>query len=132
MSSGLTEQQVGALRRDLKARIAALREEIREGLERSDHERYADLVEQVHTASDEAVADLLSDVALAVIDLHVDRMRRLERALQRLDRGHCGLCEDCGGEIGYPRLEAVPWAERCTRCQEAYERTHAGQQPSTL
>ena len=35
-----------------------------------------------------------------------------------------GRCADCGGEIGAERLEALPGAVRCIRCQGAWEQAN--------
>ena len=43
-------------------------------------------------------------------------------AQHRLAKGDYGLCEDCGKEIGFARLEAQPAASRCVRCQETSEK----------
>ena len=43
-------------------------------------------------------------------------------AQRRLAKGDYGLCEDCGKEIGFARLEAQPAASRCVRCQETTEK----------
>jgi RNA polymerase-binding transcription factor DksA len=43
-------------------------------------------------------------------------------AQRRLAKGDYGLCEDCGKEIGFARLEAQPAASRCVRCQETSEK----------
>ncbi len=43
-------------------------------------------------------------------------LRRIERALQRLDAGEYGFCGDCGEPIGGKRLEIDPLAELCIGC----------------
>jgi DnaK suppressor protein len=49
------------------------------------------------------------------------RLRRIEAALARVDDGSFGTCVTCGGEINARRLEALPWASNCIRCQEELE-----------
>ncbi len=44
---------------------------------------------------------------------------RVGRALEKLDEGTYGVCDVCGGPIGEGRLEAMPEATRCLRCQAA-------------
>ncbi len=41
----------------------------------------------------------------------------LDEALQRIEAGTFGICRVCGGEIGLPRLEAVPTATQCIACK---------------
>jgi DnaK suppressor protein len=48
-------------------------------------------------------------------------LRRVEAALQRIADGRWGECAECGRPIEPKRLEALPWAIRCTTCAEARE-----------
>lgn len=43
----------------------------------------------------------------------------IDRALEKLDDGSYGLCDNCGGPIGPERLEALPWAMLCVACKSA-------------
>jgi len=45
----------------------------------------------------------------------------IRRALALIDDGGFGLCQSCGAPIGDDRLQAVPWALLCMRCQSAGE-----------
>ncbi len=45
----------------------------------------------------------------------------VDDALERLERGEFGTCQDCGGEIGRARLLANPVASRCLDCQARHE-----------
>jgi RNA polymerase-binding transcription factor DksA len=47
----------------------------------------------------------------------------LKQALERLRQGTFGECAECGGEIEPKRLEAIPWARYCVKCQEAREQS---------
>ena len=47
----------------------------------------------------------------------------IRAAIMRLGRGTYGLCTGCGDEIASARLEAVPWAAMCVRCQQEWEQT---------
>jgi len=46
------------------------------------------------------------------------RLRSIEEAMEALDRGQYGECIRCDDDINEKRLEAVPWATMCVRCQE--------------
>lgn len=48
----------------------------------------------------------------------------VENALQRLGDGTYGLCLQCGEAIALRRLEALPWAERCVRCEARLEQVY--------
>jgi DnaK suppressor protein len=45
------------------------------------------------------------------------RLRFIEEAMKGLDRGEYGECVRCGDNINEKRLEVVPWATMCLRCQ---------------
>ncbi len=49
-------------------------------------------------------------------------LKRIEKALQRIENGTYGTCLHCGGAIQVGRLNAVPWARYCIDCQELLDR----------
>jgi DnaK suppressor protein len=56
-------------------------------------------------------------------------MAEIDRALEKLDEGTYGTCDDCGRQIPVARLRAVPWATRCVSCQT--EREQERREPET-
>jgi len=48
-------------------------------------------------------------------------LQDIEAALSRIDGQTYGVCANCDGEINPRRLEAVPWAALCVKCQELHE-----------
>ena len=48
-------------------------------------------------------------------------LRNIKQALERLQQGSFGECAACGGDIELKRLETIPWASYCVKCQEASE-----------
>ena len=48
-------------------------------------------------------------------------LKTLTQALERIQHGNFGECAECGGDIEPKRLEAIPWARYCVKCQEARE-----------
>jgi DnaK suppressor protein len=51
----------------------------------------------------------------------------IDGALARIDDGEYGKCINCGQPIQEKRLEAVPWARHCIRCQDLIERGELAQ-----
>ncbi|MER7682102.1 TraR/DksA family transcriptional regulator [Streptomyces sp. NPDC096934] len=47
-----------------------------------------------------------------------------ERALEKLDAGTYGLCENCGEPIGKARMQAFPRATLCVECKQKQERRY--------
>jgi DnaK suppressor protein len=54
-----------------------------------------------------------------------NQLQLVEEALARIPDGSFGTCRECGEPIEPKRLAAVPWAERCLKCQEQAERGFA-------
>lgn len=44
-------------------------------------------------------------------------LKKIEQALDKIDKGEYGFCDDCGAEIGIRRLEARPTAVKCIDCK---------------
>ena len=57
------------------------------------------------------------------------RLKSIQEALKRMDRGEYGECVRCGEDINEKRLMAVPWATLCIQCQEEAEREGTSQRP---
>ena len=122
----LTTKQVQAFKRTLDKRYFELREEIRQELLASDDQRFIDLAGEVHDLEEASVADLLADLDLAILDLHIAEIRDIDSALMRIAAGGYGICMDCGDEVAVERLRVNPTAKRCQPCQSRYESSHAG------
>jgi DnaK suppressor protein len=56
---------------------------------------------------------------IALDEAHL--IQKIDLALQRLEEGTYGLCEDCGVPIPLERLLAKPSVSRCRSCQQAKE-----------
>lgn len=64
----------------------------------------------------------LADNALVLLD-------RIDAALEKLEQGSYGLCEDCGKPISTARLMAVPYAAFCLACQQRVEQDDTTPRP---
>ncbi len=51
-----------------------------------------------------------------------ERLKSIERAIQLARSGTYGLCQNCGERIDPARLEILPDAIYCLRCQREFER----------
>lgn len=127
--SHLSDEQLSELRQKVEAERVRLRQDIRDELTKSDNEQYASLAGQVHDAGEESVADLLRDINAAVISHSIKELREIEAAQERLREGTYGVCEECGEDIPFARLQAYPGARLCIADQERYEKAHPESHP---
>ena len=84
--------------------------------------RDASYVGEVHDRGEESAADSEAEIKSAISVSHSEELTRVREALQRIDDGIYGICEDCGDVISEARLDANPCARRCIECQSDYER----------
>lgn len=57
-------------------------------------------------------------VSLSLNRMEYQKLRQLQEALDRLDHGEYGVCQNCEDPIPPRRLQAVPWAKYCVSCQD--------------
>ena len=70
-----------------------------------------DFAEQaIERQNDEVLDEIAHETTLSI--------QQLERALQRIEDGSYGICEQCGDQISDARLAAIPEANLCINCQE--------------
>ncbi len=77
-----------------------------------------DLADEVDLASSETD----QAINLKLKDRERILLRKIDKALRKIEEGEYGICESCGEEIGLKRLEARPVTDLCIRCKEEQER----------
>jgi len=122
-SIGLRPEEIRSLRRLLLARKAELMDS------------YLNLEDEARAKGKEAgelsavpfhPADLGTDsfeqtLSLALLENESMALREIDLALERMDEGTYGACEDCGNPIGKARLRALPQATLCRACKSLEE-----------
>ncbi len=72
--------------------------------------------------SDRASEGFEDELAVGLMAIEAAQLEDVEGAIQRIDRGKYGLCEDCEKPIPRSRLEVLPFARRCLVCEGTSER----------
>jgi RNA polymerase-binding transcription factor DksA len=84
-------------------------------------------ISELRTDGDEGdIAQVVIDgeIAQRVADLRASLQEQLARAIDRLELGGYGYCEDCGGTIPAERMEFAPETTTCVTCQGRRDRRH--------
>lgn len=117
--AALDQGQLAQLRATLEARLAGLN-----GVATVQAGDSRDLpVPEIETSpADKATVRLLNDLALEAAGHNAAQIQVLRHALAKFEDGSYGLCEECGSEIGYSRLQARPEARLCIGCQTRAEK----------
>jgi DnaK suppressor protein len=71
---------------------------------------------------DYAVNSYAREFLLSLTEMDRKHLLFVEEALNRIDRGEYGYCQQCGEDINLKRLEVQPWARHCLHCQELEEK----------
>jgi RNA polymerase-binding protein DksA len=128
----LTKKKIETLRKQLLERQRVLVSEVNEQRSRTAEDGNEDVLGGVGDAGDESVQRMVTDLHLQEAGRDLEELRDIDAALQRMDAGEYGVCEQCGNDIDYARLEVQPTATRCIDCQAQYEKTYAQKGKPTL
>ncbi|MFD7560409.1 TraR/DksA family transcriptional regulator [Streptomyces sp. NPDC059835] len=119
-----TPQEVAEARSELMAEVLRLRAELDasevaiSGLMRDSGDGAGD------DQADTGTKNITRESELALAANATSMLEQTERALERMDAGTYGLCENCGKPIGKARMQAFPRATLCVDCKQKQERRH--------
>jgi DnaK suppressor protein len=74
------------------------------------------------------MADIGSDnfeqeFTLSLMETEGGTLEKIDAALERIEEGTYGECEECGAKIPKQRLAAVPYTTMCVKCASRSERS---------
>lgn len=113
----MSPQQLEYFRQKLIAWRGELMQEAQETLDNLRDKSYQEVGDEADRASRESEHGL----ELRTRDRYRKLLRKIEQALERIDDGSYGYCEDTGDAIGVKRLEARPIATLSIDAQERRE-----------
>jgi len=74
---------------------------------------------------DAALDSVQDEISSQLAEVESRELARIENALARMRGGEYGICEACGCNIPMTRLNALPYATLCIKCQREAEREGA-------
>jgi DnaK suppressor protein len=78
--------------------------------------------EATQDPADMAANAYTKELLVSMSDNDRQLLNLIDEALERMDDSGYGKCIRCGQALPEKRLDAVPWARHCVRCQELHER----------
>ena len=114
---------------ELRKILEGRRQDLMHDLQRRVRQRCTGSAVDVGDSADIAEADIQDDMDLALMQIKTEMLDHIQHALGRLDAGTFGFCVECNAEISEQRLRALPFALRCTSCEERRERRTRRQPP---
>ena len=94
--------------------LAEITKSVRSCTDSPDAEPSGDIYDQASSERDRELDLLLGD-------REREKLRSIDEALDRIDDGEYGICEECEEEIPLGRLKVMPFARFCVRCQSDME-----------
>jgi DnaK suppressor protein len=110
----MTKSELSRFRKVLEARQSELARVLRN--------REGIVIEKSPDALDEVQHATERELAIRNLDRESHLLRNVRGALRRIQDGTYGTCMHCEEDISPKRLDAVPWAGYCIRCQEIVDR----------
>ena len=78
---------------------------------------------------DQATAETDRNFMLRLRGREQRLLKKIDQALERVEAGTFGICEDCGNEINLKRLEARPVTTMCIDCKTLQEEEERMREP---
>jgi DnaK suppressor protein len=113
---------LGEIRSALVERRRVIEEELRKGFSRFLEEEAEETTVVDVEIGDESHVDVGKEMSFQVMSLRSNELKQIKEALQRMESGEYGKCDECGSPIRFERLKAMPFAQLCIGCQQDSER----------
>jgi RNA polymerase-binding transcription factor len=78
--------------------------------------------EATQDPADMAANAYTKELLVSMSDNDRQLLNLIDEALERIEDGEYGKCVRCEEALPDKRLDAVPWARHCVRCQDLHER----------
>jgi len=81
--------------------------------------------EEIDVDGDEvdlAQGDVIEKVESKLAERARMRLKAIDRAIEKIDSGDFGICDECGDDISIGRLKAAPETALCIVCAEKKEK----------
>jgi DnaK suppressor protein len=112
-------EQLLALRARLRGDVTAM---ANSALKKTRSEANGDLSSMPIHMADLGSDNFEQEFTLSLMQTEEGVLESIETALEKVEDGIYGLCEDCGNPISKARLTAIPYATMCIKCAQKNER----------
>jgi DnaK suppressor protein len=114
----LSQKDLKRFKKSLEDSRKAIIENARKTMEEESNFDTDDLPDEI----DQASSEYAQSMAFRLRDREKFLLKKIEKALQRIEDGTFGMCERCEELITMKRLEARPVTTLCIRCKEEQEK----------
>ena len=118
--SKVYKQLLLALRARLRGDVTAMADA---ALKKTRSEANGDLSSMPIHMADIGSDNYEQEFTLSLMQTEEGTLDAIEAALEKIEDGVFGQCEECDGVISKMRLQAIPYAPLCIKCAQKRERT---------
>ena len=118
MSQALTAAQLKELKELLLTRRKELQAEMEQNRANLAPAQITGSVSQDESAR---LKNQTREVDATLTHLDATDLARIDRALEAMEAGDYGLCDECGCHIPFERLKIEPMTQHCVACKSAWE-----------
>ncbi|MDF1667896.1 MAG: TraR/DksA C4-type zinc finger protein, partial [Planctomycetota bacterium] len=73
---------------------------------------------------DDVGASQDNETTFKILELESDNLGQIDDALERIEAGTYGICEECKEPVGIERLKALPFTPLCISCKRLQESSY--------
>ncbi len=106
----------------IKDMLSKMREELVREIARRTKATAVSGVSDIGDILDSVSEERTRELDMILTDREKQKLKQIDDALDRIEEGSYGLCEECGIKIPRARLKVVPFAKYCVECKEVIER----------
>ncbi|MBL8912093.1 MAG: TraR/DksA C4-type zinc finger protein [Archangium sp.] len=114
----MSQKDLKAFKKSLEEMRKQIIETARKTMEEESNFDTDDLPDEI----DQASSEYAQSMAFRLRDREKFLLKKVEKALQRVEDGSFGVCERCEEQISLKRLQARPVTTLCIRCKEEQEK----------
>lgn len=114
----LTQKDLKRFKKTLEESRESILANARKTMEEESNFDTDDLPDEI----DQASSEYAQSMVFRLRDREKFLLKKIDKALQRIEDGSFGICERCEEPIAQKRLDARPVTTLCIRCKEEQER----------
>lgn len=117
----LTYEQINHFKEKLTAKKEIVEKQLRQFANKNDKIKndYETRFERIGDDQDENADEVINYTDNLAIEHELeDNLKEIEEAFLRIENGTYGICTDCGQVMSLERLEAMPEATLCIKCEK--------------
>lgn len=125
VTHSFTKDEIDQLRKALQSRREMLSGTVNrmedEALKHAGQSASGDLSSMPFHMADLGTDNFEQEMTLGLIENEEEELREISEALDRIEEGRYGVCEECNKAIPKDRVRAIPYTRMCVECKRKEE-----------